>query len=89
MASTAQQPHPSFPSRPYSNTLHGKLPERTTPAFSASAHPSTRETARIERERGGPSNNQNANPLNAITDEQRDEVNEAVWPHIYILEKGI
>lgn len=84
MASTAQQPHPSFPSRPYSNTLHGKLPERTTPAFSASAHPSTRETARIERERqererGGPSNS-NQNLLSAITDEQRDEVNEAVCP---------
>ncbi|TVY49175.1 Cell division control protein [Lachnellula occidentalis] len=84
MASTTQQSHPSFPSRPYSNTLHGKLPERNAPGFGASAHPPTRETARTERERqereraqGGGPVNPNSNPLSAITDEQRDEVNEA------------
>ena len=82
---SASQPHPSFPSRPYSSTLQGKLPERNLPtAFGAT---STRDTARLERERqereraqreaqaqqAGPSN-----PLNALTDEQREEINEAV-----------
>lgn len=81
MASTAQ-PHPSFPSRPYSGTFQGKLPERNGPAFGASSHTTMRETARLERERqereraqreaAGP-----ANPYN-ITDEQREEINEAV-----------
>lgn len=80
MASTAQQ-HPSFPSRPYSGTFQGKLPERNGPAFGASSHTTMRETARLERERqereraqreaAGP-----ANPYN-ITDEQREEINEA------------
>ncbi|RDL39582.1 EF-hand protein [Venustampulla echinocandica] len=91
MASAAPQPHSAFPTRPYSSTLHGKLPERNAPGiFGAS---STRETARLERERqererahreaqattqaavqggAGPSN-----PLNSITDEQREEINEA------------
>lgn len=56
---------------------HGKLPART---FGAS---STRETLRSERERaqreaqsqgaGGSSN-----PLSTLTDEQREEINEAV-----------
>jgi len=86
MASTTQ-PHPSFTSRPFSSTIHGKLPERTAPApFGAS---STRETARLERERqereraqreaaqAGPSN-----PLASITDEQREEINEAVCPEL-------
>jgi hypothetical protein len=79
MASTTQ-PHPSFPSRPYSNTLHGKLPERNLNApFGSSVHTANRENARIERERqerergAGPSN-----PLPTITDEQKEEINEAV-----------
>jgi len=82
MASSTQ-PHPSFPTRPYSSTLHGKLPERIAPnAFSASAHPSGRETAvqRQDRERaqreaaqGGSS----SNPIHNISDEQREEINEA------------
>ena len=83
MAST--QSHPAFPSRPYSSTLHGKLPERNAPsAFGASANPTTRENARLERERqererAGPSGGAGgSNPLNALTDEQREEINEAV-----------
>jgi hypothetical protein len=83
MAST--QAHPAFPSRPYSNTLHGKLPERNAPsAFGTSANPTARENARLdrerqERERAGPSGGAGApSPLNALTDEQREEINEAV-----------
>jgi centrin-3 len=82
MASTTQ-PHPSFPSRPYPNTLHGKLPERNLNApFGSSVHTANRENARIERERqerergAGPSN-----PLPTITDEQKEEINEAVCPY--------
>jgi centrin-3 len=84
MASATQ--HPSFPARPYSSTFHGKLPERS--AVSTFGASSNRDTARLERERqererslreaqsqaaGGPSN-----PINNLTDEQRDEINEAV-----------
>ena len=88
MASTTQS-HPTFPTRPYASTLHGKLPERNAPStFGASSHAAPREAARLERERqererlqreaaaqvsAGPSN-----PLNALTDEQREEINEAV-----------
>jgi hypothetical protein len=85
MASTTQ-PHPSFPTRPYSSTLHGKLPERNAPsAFSASAHPLGRENAmqRQERERAQREAAQSAGPsapFNNITDEQREEINEAVCP---------
>lgn len=87
MASTS---HPSFPSRPYSSTINtGKLPERTHPTgFSVSAHPAS-QAARLERERqerervqrereaaaSGPAP---SNPLSNLTDEQREEVNEAV-----------
>jgi len=85
MASTA---HPSFPSRPYSSTLHSKLPERSAPTgFSAA---STREAARLERERQERERAQreaqaqsaagSSNPLHTLTDEQREEINEAVHP---------
>ncbi|KAH8600416.1 hypothetical protein B0O99DRAFT_668361 [Bisporella sp. PMI_857] len=83
MASTSQT-HPAFPNRPYPNTVHGKLPERNAPAgFGAT---STRETARLERERQERERAQreaqvqqagSSNPLNALTDEQREEINEA------------
>lgn len=83
MASTSH-PHPSFPTRPYTSNLLGKLPERNAPnAFGAS---STRETARLERERQERERAQRdaaaqsapTNPINTITDEQREEINEAV-----------
>lgn len=80
MASTTQ-PHPSFPSRPFSSTLHGKLPERNVP-FGSTSHTANRENLRLERERqereraaasAGPQN-----PFPSITDEQKEEINEAV-----------
>ncbi|KAH8668082.1 hypothetical protein BGZ60DRAFT_431372 [Tricladium varicosporioides] len=80
MASTAPSHPPFGATRPYSSTLHGKLPERSQP--SGFGHTSTRETARLERAQrerdaqaaaqGGPSN-----PVNNITEEQREEINEA------------
>ncbi|EHK99581.1 putative Centrin-3 [Glarea lozoyensis 74030] len=83
MASTAQ---PSFANRPYSN-LHGKLPDRTAAGFAQSAHTGPRDNARLERERQERSQReaQSAaqggsgaqNPLSSITDEQREEINEA------------
>ncbi|KAG9231098.1 putative Centrin-3 [Amylocarpus encephaloides] len=84
MASTA---NPSF-GRPYSNT-HGKLPERSVGGFGATSHASTRENARLERERQERERAQReaqaaaqggsaaTNPINTITDEQREEINEA------------
>ncbi|KAH8812038.1 putative Centrin-3 [Xylogone sp. PMI_703] len=77
----------SFPSRPYGSTIHaGKLPERSHPTggFSMSAHP-TSQAARLERERQERAQREQAavsgatssNPLNNLTDEQREEVNEA------------
>ena len=79
MAST--QSHPGFPSsRPYSSTLHGKLTERNLPsAFVATSNPTARE--RQERERAGPISAVGSNPMNALSDEQKEEVNEAVRIH--------
>ncbi|KAG0648694.1 Nucleoporin CDC31 [Hyphodiscus hymeniophilus] len=71
------QSHPPFTSsRPYS-----KLPERPS-AFAASS--AARETAlqrqdreRLERERAGPPPATGSSPLNALSDEQKEEINEA------------
>lgn len=86
MASASQ----SFPSRPYSNALHGKLPDRNAGpsgggggGFGAT---SSRETARLERERAerdrgqiqGQIQGQGQQALNGISDEQREEISEAV-----------
>jgi centrin-3 len=85
MASTSQP----FPSRPYTSGLlsTAKLPDRSTPAgFGASSHThSAREAARLERDRqererqareqdeaGG------SGAMAQLTDEQKDEINEAV-----------
>jgi hypothetical protein len=87
MASTSQS-HPAF-IRPYPSTLHGKPPERSAPTvFSASSHTATRENARLERERQERERTQreaqaqaaagSSNPLNSLTDEQKEEINEAV-----------
>jgi centrin-3 len=91
---SASQPHPAFPSRPYASTLHGtsKLPERNAPlGFGASSHTHTaREAARLERERQEreraaaqqqqqqAATNAGAGSMAQLTDEQRDEINEAV-----------
>lgn len=90
MASTSQT-HPAYPSRPYSSSLHtsSKLPDRTAPlGFGASSHTHTaREAARQERERQerersaaqqAATTSAASNTLAQLTDEQRDEVNEAV-----------
>jgi hypothetical protein len=94
MASTSQT-HPTFPSRPYSSTLHSssKLPDRSAPlGFGASSHTHTaREAARQERERqereraaaqqaAATTSATASNTMTQLTDEQRDEINEAV-PH--------
>jgi len=87
---SASQPHSTFPARSYGSALHGKLPERNAPTsgFGASSHTlATRENARLDRERQereraqreaqqqqASSSNQN---INGLTDEQRDEINEA------------
>lgn len=90
---SASQPHPTFPPRPYAtNTnLHAKLPERIAPStgFSSTAHPhpAAREAARIERERQDrlqreaqiqPALATQSNVFSTLTDEQKEEVNEAV-----------
>ncbi|CAD6503811.1 BgTH12-05556 [Blumeria graminis f. sp. triticale] len=69
MASMPQQTHASFPSRPYSSTLahHNKLPPTNT----------SRDHNRLERERGSQAQVSSTNALNNITDEQREEINEA------------
>merc|ERR1712144_157933 len=81
MASTA---HPSFPQRPYSSTLHGKLPERNANAFGGSAHPAGRESARGDRERQDRERGQQQQQRESkepevpqVSDEQREEINEA------------
>ncbi|KAG4431801.1 hypothetical protein IFR05_012722, partial [Cadophora sp. M221] len=72
MASTA---HPSFPQRPYSSTVHGKLPERAANAFGGSSHPAGRDAARAERERAQRENKEPEIP--PVTDDQKEEINEA------------
>ncbi len=79
--------HPTFPSRPYSGAL-GKLPDRSNAAggsnpFGASS--SARETARLERERiereraeRERAEREGQNRLAELTEEQREEINEAV-----------
>ncbi|KAK0124254.1 Calcium-binding component of the spindle pole body (SPB) half-bridge [Cadophora gregata] len=75
MASTA---HPSFPQRPYSSTLHGKLPERNVNAFGGSAHPAGRDAGRGDRERGQQQQRESKEPETPqVSDEQREEINEA------------
>ncbi|PBP27835.1 caltractin [Diplocarpon rosae] len=79
MASAA---HPSFPQRPYSSTLHGKLPERSNNnnnAFGATAHPVARDPGRLERDRLDRERAQReaAGPAPQLSEEQREEINEA------------
>ncbi|RKF81300.1 Cell division control protein 31 [Golovinomyces cichoracearum] len=69
MASTSQQPHSSFPQRSYNNgsNQHTKLPPANL----------GRDHNRIERERVPPAQSGSAHPMNSITEEQREEINEA------------
>ena len=81
MASSAA--HPSFPSRPYGTNL-GKLPDRTIgAAFGASTtQQQQREAQRLERERERLEKErierEGQNQLAELTEEQREEINEAV-----------
>jgi len=65
--------HPSFPQRTY-NTNLSKLPERTAfaPPTTAQAR-EARETQRLSRER----DRQEPDPMTQLTEEQREEINEA------------
>lgn len=87
MASSSQ--HPSFPIRqfPASTSAPPQLAVSTRgkPLNFAQSHaPAARETARLERERHAQqaaqqsAQSQAPSPMSQLTDEQRDEVNEAV-----------
>lgn len=80
MASTSQQPHSSFPARPYNN-----LRNPASTAFGTSQAPlALRQKSQLERSSkdnqaqvqhpGAPA----AAPMNILSDEQREEINEAV-----------
>lgn len=84
MASASQ----SFPARPFSNTLHGKLPERAGGgggggfgvSTAARGNPQQQQQQSGMNNRGdivGGVSNSGGNAPN-ITDEQREEINEAV-----------
>jgi len=93
MASSSQ--HPSFPIRPYASSSQQPAPSSTRGKplnFSQSHAPAAREAARLERERldrerqaqqaaQQPAQAQSA--ISQLTDEQRDEVNEAVSPPLF------
>lgn len=90
MASTTQT-HPAFPARNYSN-IHNKLPDRNREtggggggnAFGAptrNQNPELRAPAQ-----GGPL--APSNSLQSITDEQREEINEAVSIYFPVLILG-
>ena len=67
--------HPVFPQRSF-NTNLGKLPDRSLGgAFGASTAAQQREAQRLERER---LDRQNQDPMSQLTEEQREEINEAV-----------
>lgn len=81
MASTSQ----AFAPRPYGSTLQStsKLPDRsTTQGFGASHTLSARERERQERERQDRERQQagigSSNSMANLSDEQKDEINEAV-----------
>ena len=74
MASSAAA-HSSFPSRPYASNL-GKLPDRSA-GFGASGGHANREAQRLERERAE-REREGGNQLGELTEEQREEINEAV-----------
>jgi hypothetical protein len=84
MASASQ----SFPARPFSNTLHGKLPERGGGGgggFGVSTAARGNQQQQQQQQSGmnnrgdivGGVSNSGGNAPN-ITDEQREEINEAV-----------
>ncbi|MCJ1410398.1 Calcium-binding component of the spindle pole body (SPB) half-bridge [Ptychographa xylographoides] len=70
--------HPSFPQRPYNANL-GKLPDRT--AFNTTSTAQQREAQRLERERERLEKErlerEGQDPMNQLSEEQREEINEA------------
>ncbi|MCJ1481735.1 Calcium-binding component of the spindle pole body (SPB) half-bridge [Schaereria dolodes] len=75
--------HPTFPARPFSGAL-GKLPDRALAgAFGASTAQQQREAQRQERERERLEQErlerERRDPMSQLTEEQREEINEAVW----------
>lgn len=81
---SSQQNHPAFPTRPFGSS---KLPDRgTSTGFGASSHATAarENAARLERERAAQQQQQqvtgpgSSNAMAQLTDEQRDEINEAV-----------
>ena len=75
--------HPSFPTRPYTSTL-GKLHDRTggIGPFGSSTTQAHREAQRLDRERERAERErierEGQNQLAGLTEEQREEINEAV-----------
>ena len=83
--------HPAFPTRSFPSNLHSKLPERSlasNTAFGTSSH-QPREGTRLERERLDRERSERGQrerqeretqnqPMAELTEEQREEINEAV-----------
>ena len=73
--------HPSLPLRPYSSAL-GKFPDRSGGAFGAQTTAQQREAQRQERERERLEkerlDREGQDPMNQLTEEQKEEINEAV-----------
>ena len=80
--------HPSFASRPYTSNL-GKLPDRSAAGFGSSSGHQAREAQRLERERERAERERlETNPLAELTEEQREEINEAVSTLSFSLDSG-
>lgn len=79
MASSSQAPFAS--SRPFGSAVQNKIPDRTTPQAFGAPH-TNREGARQERAKQGQRGQQvqeaDPLPLDRLTDDQKDEINEAV-----------
>lgn len=87
MASASQ----SYPSRPYSSTLHGKLTDRSGGPGNVGGGVGTGAARGIvgASNQGGPSGMIGNTNMPNITDEQREEVNEAVSRMLFLDRAGI
>lgn len=79
MASSSAQP--SFPPRPYNSAL-GKLPERS--GFAPLSTAQQREAQRREQLEKERLEREGQDPMNQLSEEQREEINEAVSMHLGI-----
>ncbi|KAI9842625.1 MAG: Calcium-binding component of the spindle pole body (SPB) half-bridge [Thelocarpon superellum] len=76
MATSSAAQHAPFATRPYPSAL-GKLPDRTAGFGASSGHP-TREAQRLEKERAERERQERENnQLAELSEEQREEINEA------------